>query len=253
MINKRKITCVSISSLYEHMLREFGIHSGTIKENPEDDHVHNEIKLQNGKIIKVDIQMDMHNIQTKCRLQEFQIEEPELTQMLIELGYIKDEQEYRDERIEKVKKQVEGLSSIEALDIILKSKEIYEGMEGIGTVEADKYYKTVLKKIRKDELGDTINRFECYKENPETKKRSYTLCICSKDLKQDIIRTYLFSSKEGRYLECDIATIGELQEEGLILGKTGRERGIKDIQKAIKKEKEKQKTGKEEQEENQVR
>lgn len=71
MIKKRKITCVSISHLYKYVLEQFGIQCDVVKEDPEDPHLNNVIKLKSGKKLNVDIQMDMYRIQTGMTLKHF--------------------------------------------------------------------------------------------------------------------------------------------------------------------------------------
>lgn len=243
--NKRKITCVSLSYLYKAILSDFGIDSQVIKENPEDDHVYPVIKLKTGKDLMADIQADMNLIQTRSRLRRFRIEgdcsnkfESKLTEMLIEIGYIKEESDYRNDKIEKVKERVKGLEANEALETILKSEEIYENMEQIGVVEAYKYYKAVIKiaMTENENLQDKIYSFHCHKkENKEEMK--YTICMYSQGKQNDDIKLYLFSAKEGRFLECDLLKLEQLQKEGLVLGKTGRENGIRKLKKIIEKSK----------------
>jgi hypothetical protein len=160
--------------------------------------------------------------------------------MLIEIGYINSFNDYRDEKVESILKSIEGLRANEALSTILKSEDTYKGMEGIGIVEAYKYYKTILRKvINKENYNNKIFCFQCHKSSQEAdgiEKVNYSICAYSEEPK-DNVQLYLFSAKEGRFLECDLLKLDELQKQGLVLGKTGRENGIRKLKKIIKNEK----------------
>ncbi len=55
-------------------------------------------------------------------------------------------------------------------------------------------------------------------------------------------KVYLYSEKNKRMLECDLETLGNLQKDGLTFGRTGREEGVKILEKTLyKMEKEKKK------------
>ena len=86
-----------IIHLYCDILKEFGIYA--VASEPEDDgHVNSIIVTKNKKAFVADLQLDL-NIQTKSRLEHFEYLDPKaLTKMLIEIGYIKDDKGYKNER-----------------------------------------------------------------------------------------------------------------------------------------------------------
>ena len=252
VINKRKITCVSISSLYKAILNEIGIKCEIVKDDPEDDHVYPVLEIKDGTNIKADIQADMHRIQTRSKLKSFypmlksrRNFEPELTKMLIEIGYIENENDYRDKKIEKIMDDLGNLEDLDAnktLEKILMNENAYKGMQNIGIVEAYRYYSILLKKVKaKKDFSNLIYSFHC-----KNQKGEYTICMYSTDEKMKQVQVYLFSRKEGRFLPCDLNTLEELKKQGMTFGKTGRENGIKKLEKIIQQNKTKNKISKSE-------
>lgn len=250
---KRKILCITMTHLYKAILAEFGIESEIITEMTERntiDHMTNIIKLKSGKKILADAQLDMHRVQTGLSLNHFGCEneytndviKPEdLTNMLIELGYINCKDDYRDEKVESVRERIEGLSIDEAVEVILNSPEIYDG-NIIGNVEAYKYYYSTLKTLLPNDFGKRVYQFTCSRKVEGEEKVDYTFGIYTTDRKRlGDIKTYLYSKKEGRLLECDIENLIKLEDEGLKIGKNDAERSAKGLKKAIKAIRRKQK------------
>ena len=157
LAKKKKLICVSLTHLYIHIAKEFGI--DVISSMPEEGgHIYPIIKTKNGQRMHADLQRDLENIQTKSRLQHFYQREPTskqdietnqevLTKMLIEMGYISDEKDYKDEEIERLSQKVKNMNPHEALATILEDEELYNGNEEMESVEVDKFYVRILKKI----------------------------------------------------------------------------------------------------------
>lgn len=250
---KRKILCITMTHLYKAILAEFGIESEIITEMTERntiDHMTNMIKLKSGKKIIADSQLDMYRVQTGLSLNHFGCENeytndvinPEdLTNMLIKLGYIKSKEDYRDEKVEKIKERIEGLSIDEAVDVILNSPEIYDG-NAIENVEAYKYYYSTLKTLLPKDFGKRVYQFVCSKKTEGGDKVDYTFGIYTTDRKGiGDIRIYLYSKREGRLLGCDLENLIKLEDEGLRIGRNDAERPVKGLKKAIKAVRRKQK------------
>ena len=112
---KRKIICVTMAHLYKSVLKDFGIQSRIVTElfeNGQIEHMSNIIDLENGKSISADPQLDMFRVQTGMCLKNFGseseyntnvINHEQLIQMLIDVGYIKSKDDFRDGKIEEVK------------------------------------------------------------------------------------------------------------------------------------------------------
>ena len=72
------------------------------------------IRTKSGKTFVADLQQDLENIQTRSRLEhfeqqtrgdkesEFQLNQDVITEMLIELGYIKRKEDYKNEEIKRL-------------------------------------------------------------------------------------------------------------------------------------------------------
>lgn len=110
----RKIICVSLTYLYCSVLREFGLEAYPSVVDKEDEHMKPIIRTKSGKTFVADLQQDLENIQTRSRLEhfeqqtrgdkesEFQLNQDVITEMLIELGYIKRKEDYKNEEIKRL-------------------------------------------------------------------------------------------------------------------------------------------------------
>jgi hypothetical protein len=236
--NQRKIICVTLTYLYCSILREFGIH--VITSAPEEGgHIYPIITVNDKNVFVADLQCDLENIQTKSRLKHFgyNVETPinrldstnqdTLTEMLIEIGYITSEADYKDEEIEILAKKVKCMNPHEALKTILDDEKLYYGNEDMESVEINKFYKRILGKSVPTFFERRIFAFNCYREK-EDGQRDYTLCTFSEE---DTIKPYLFSKKDKKFVSVEISKIRELEEEGLKIGANSKENGVKKLKK----------------------
>ena len=210
----KKIICVSLSYLYRDILREFGINS-VIAEEME--HKYPIIVLKNGKRIRADLQLDLYNIHTKSKTKYFGTKEKYGEELVEELrdeknieidkriGYIKDENEYKD-----------------SFDKKLEYVELY------------KYYKSVLNKIDNKFLDKKIFALTCFRERKNGYK-DYTMCLYS--VEKSNVNTYLFSKKEKRFLKVELSKIETLEKQGLHFGIGPKDRGLKKLKKLIEEQK----------------
>lgn len=155
--------------------------------------------------------------------------------MLIEVGYIRDEQNYKNAEIAKLKEKIQNKNPHESLKLILEDEGLYCGNEEMEIVEINKFYKGTFKKLIPQFLGKKVFVFNCYKEDKD-KQKDYTLCVFSEE---DTIKPYLFSKKERRFLKVEIPKMKELEEQGLKYGVTPREDGSRKLQKYINRQLEK--------------
>lgn len=240
---KKKIICVSLTYLYCAILKEFGIEA-TASMPDEAGHIYPIIRINNQKTFIADVQMDLENIQTKTRLKHFEYmkdlsreegttvnNQEELTKMLIEIGYIKDKSDYKNEKIKKLKSKVKDKNPHEALRIILEEEDLYDGNQEMESVEIDKFYKRALEKIIPHFFGKKVFAFNCCREK-EGKQKEYTLCIFSEE---DTIKSYLYSRKDRRFLRVEISKMKQLEKEGLNLGINIKENGVRKLKKYINK------------------
>ena len=93
------------------------------------------------------------------------------------------------------------------------------------------FYK-MLSSLAENEIWNKLFIFPC-----EIKQKEYTSCIFVND---KIPKTYLYSNKHNMFLRVDISKINDLQEEGLKLGISGNENGVKFLKRVIREQKRKQ-------------
>ena len=249
---KKKIICITMSHLYKAILDDFGIESKIVTEMTERgtiDHMTNVLNLKSGKRIIADSQLDMYRVQTRLSLNHFGskseydtdvIDRDDLTNMLIEIGYIKNKDDYRDEKVGEVRKRIKELSVNDTLKVVLDSPEIYAGNE-MGEVEAYKYYYATLKTLMSEEFGKNVYQFICSRKVKGQEVPDYSFGIYSKDNETESHQIYLYSKKEGRMLECDLETLVKLEDDGLKIGRNDVEKSVKGLKKAMKKFRERQK------------
>ncbi len=234
MVEKKKLICVSLTYLYCDILKEFEI-KAIGRQEEEWEHVYPIILLKNGTTVMADLQLDLENIQSKSKLRYFQYKSENqeiIDNMLIELGYIEKESDYKDEVIEKLKNKVKGKNPHEALRDIIECENLYKNNEEMENIEVNKFYRNSFKKIVPHFWEKRIFTFNCYKER-EDKQRDYILCVFSEE---DTIQPYLFSQKEKKFKKIEISKMKQLEEEGLVLGAKPKENGSKKLKKYIEKQ-----------------
>lgn len=240
LARRKKLTCISISYLYKEILNRLGIRCDVVNLDEHSVHVKNCIRLKSGRGFIVDLQQDLSNIQTKRRLEFFKplgtenfLKEHLLTYYLMQIGYVFDEQDYRNEDIEIVKKRVRNLPVKEVISTIVGSNEIFKGIQNMEVPEAYIYYKDVIDYILGNDREKDVYRFPCYildgKENP----RYNTFCIFQDTGNHRTLIPYLYSKKHGRMLKCDLETLESLQEDGLFFGSSKLSKGGIKIRKYI--------------------
>ncbi len=241
LAKKRKLICISIANLYKKVLNRLGIECETRRGEPPDVHLDNVIILKSGKKIFADLQLDLYNIKTKRRLECFKaigkedfLNDDTLTHYLMNVGYIFDREGYRENRIEKVKRRVKFLPVKEALASIVGSDEVYKGIEGVDVAEAYIYYKETISQILGMKKSQKIYRFPCYTKDENREPIYSTFCMFTDTGNYKTLVPYLYSSKYGRMLVCDLDKLEELQKDGLHLGNSEFSIGRRKLRKYMK-------------------
>jgi hypothetical protein len=231
--------------LYRDILKEFDIDSIIAIEGV---HKYTILYLKDGRKIKADLQLDLYNIQTKSKTayfgtksnyEEYIIDKLSEDSFEIDkkIGYVKQEEDYKDTLIKSIQEKVKDKSPKESLDIIFSDKEINKFETELGFIEMSKFYKSVLNKTIPKYLDKKIFSFNCYKENNNGEK-DYTMCIYSEQ--KDNADAYLFSNKEKRFMKVELDKIEELEKQGLILGIRDKEKGTRRLKKIIQRKKQKE-------------
>lgn len=240
LARKKKLTCISISYLYKEILNRLGIECSIVNLDEHSFHVKNVIRLNSGRGLLVDLQQDLSNIQSKRKLEYFKtlgtenfLPERVLAYYLMQIGYIFDERDYRNEKIERVKNRVRSLPIREVISTIVGSSEIFKGIENMEVPEAYIYYKEVIDEILGNNKEKDVYRFPCYILDGKKNPRYNTFCIFQDSGNYRTLIPYLYSKKHGRMLKCDLQTLESLQEDGLFFGSSKLSKGGIKIRKYI--------------------
>ena len=240
LARRKKLTCISISYLYKEILNRLGIECDVVNLDEHNVHVKNVIRLDTGRGLLVDLQQDLSNIQSKRKLEFFKtlgsddfLKDHLLTYYLMQIGYVFDEQDYRNEDIEIVKKRVRNLPVKEVISTIVGSNEIFKGIQNMEVPEAYIYYKEVIDYILGNDREKDVYRFPCYILDGKNNPRYNTFCIFQDTGNHRTLIPYLYSKKHGRMLKCDLETLEGMQEDGLFFGSSKLSKGGIKIRKYI--------------------
>ncbi len=236
LAKKRKLICISMANLYKKVLNILGITCEVRRGEPPDEHLDNIITLKSGRKIFADLQLDLYNIKTKKRLECFKaigkdnfLNEYDLTHYLMNVGYIFDYEDYRENKIASIKNRVTSLLTKDALATILGSSEVYKEIEGLDVSEAYIYYRKILSEVLDSKKFNNIYEFPCYILDKNKEPNYFTFCIFADTGNYKTLMPYLYSSRYGRMLACDLKTLDQLQKRGLCLGASKFSRGRRKI------------------------
>ena len=248
LIKNRKVTCLKISNLYKMILRDFKIRCITLRLDSQSAHYFNAIKLSDGSVIVSDLQKDLSNIQTRCKTQFFGyeykkgkieaecFEEEKIYKLHKACGYVNKKEDYMDEKIEELASKLNGLPPDQLLAELLSDKEVNKVQDDIGYIEFFKYYSKLIRKVAPVYDNKKIKYFNCYRRKDVGKKKTekdYLMCIyaeCNNELS-----IYLFNQTEKCFKKVDLETMEKLEKQGLILGKSQSEKGMKSLREYMNK------------------
>lgn len=242
----RKVVCITLSYLYKKILKEFGINCSISIPSDGDKHVFPIINFSNGQSIIADLQQDLHNIQTRSRTEHFghaweengeDLSEDEIFNIQKEIGYVKDESDYMNAKIEKLAKEVDGLQPDETLNRILNDNDVNAVLPDLGYIELYQYYKSLIFQTAEKYDRSKINYFNCYRYIGDSGEKEYCMCIYS--VYKDKVDAYLSSTKSNKFLPVTLEKLDELEHKGLFLGATQKENGVKLLRRYINKDKQK--------------
>lgn len=242
LIKNRKVTCLKISNLYKMLLRDFRIRCITARLHPQSSHYYNAIKLSDGSMIVADLQKDLFNIQTRCKTQFFGYEykkgkivaegltEEEVFKLHKACGYVNKKEDYMDEKIKELASRLNGLPPDQLLAELLNDKEVNKFQDDIGYIEFFKYYSKLIKKVAPMYDSKEIKYFNCYRRKDVGKRKTekdYLMCIYAEYNNE--LSIYLFNQAEKCFKKVDLETMERLEKQGLILGKSQNEKGMKSL------------------------
>lgn len=228
--NKRKITCVTMTRLYISILRDLGIYAYPSRMDDDPVHEFPVVTLTSGEEFVADLQADLTNIQTKSRLEYFgylgkcdnmKDARNALTQKLIEIGYIKNENDYKNKEIERLKKmEVSEMPTHKALKTILEDDNLYAGNEDMGIVEQNLFFKAILMDVVPNFYNNGIYCFNCERDN-KYGEHTYGTCIYSKDDSPNSdkkIKAYMYSKRNKKFIQVPIELMQYLNNSGAKFG-----------------------------------
>lgn len=245
IVKDKKVVCVTMSVLYKKILKEFGINCFISEPCPPDKHVYPVIVLSNGKYIEADLQQDLHNIQTKSRTKYFgqykyTVEDnykyftnEEIYNMQKEIGYVKDEAEYMDNKIEKFEQKVQNMNSEQMLEALVTDQELNIYNSKLEYSEFYKYYRNLIRRVGNKISSENIHYFNCYRNINDSDQKEYSMCLYS--TYKDKVKVYLSSNKTNSFIPVDLLTLKQLELNGLFLGSRQNESGVKLLRKYINK------------------
>ena len=249
--NKRKLICTTVSRLFKYIATELGMEVLYVGEEgvptkifptwlKNGEHLYPAVKFSDGKLIKCDIQRDLHNIQTGCQWQffgtrglgEYQtlsgITAKELEEIMQKIGYLKTRGVYTEELCKKqasekttpntVTNIVREVFQDEVLNKEVAHKAIVETYKFYGKVfniyfnERHKNYNGFKTTLELTSYMDSFFMFPCKLKKDGSIR--YTLCAYTRE--QDEIGTiYLLSRTTRRMLEVSLQEMVFYQEQGL--------------------------------------
>lgn len=254
--NEKNLVCISLSYLYQSILREYGINC-VVTDNDmySSGHVMPILYIDDekrGKLkIKADLQRDLPWIQAGMITDNFgdrddpnegftELYYEDLREIDRKIGYIDDE--YKDVELQQLAHEIKNMNVHESLRYVLKDPRIIQRTDFKGHVEAREYYGHILKTLLKKYNRRKAYIFTCYRDKEinnedeqKQKQREYTICAFSYE--KDECIPYLYSVREKKFKEVSVDTLIELQESGLVFGTSTKTPGAGLIKKIINKRK----------------
>lgn len=225
------IICRNSSYLLEEILKRFGVNIVTYR-NPDDHrkcaHVYNLIRPADGRpIYKIDLQMDLENIQSHMRTKEFGtayleetpdvISRDELERIDKKIGYIQKDYYYADEYIDLLRLDSDYIEDLgEKLKFILENIDIYHNKE-MKYAERKWHHETMLYELFTPSELKRIRQIDCYTDDEEG--RHYQHCIVA-EIPKNRTDVYLFSVEDNHYYQVSIEELAQMVDEGLVILET---------------------------------
>ena len=227
------IICKSVAYLLEYILKPLGINIKA-EVDPDDmrkyPHVYNVIKPRdNGKSYIIDLQNDMHNIQSHSFTSNFGLSTVdrktyiiprfEQEQMDKKLGYIDNEHYYADEYIYLMKSDIGLIEDFgERVRFVLENIDIYEN-PNIEYANRMWHHAKILERLFKDyefdfnENNQRIRMVDCYKDINGNRK--YIQCISV--LTKDGTDMYVYDKKSYKYSKIEMKDFARAVKNGLVI------------------------------------
>lgn len=223
-LKDNKIICVSLSNLYNSLLKKIGIDAMQQKDDGKNPHVHSVI-IMDGVAYKADLQKDIKYIQARRKTAHFgqeegtdtniSITEEQLQEMDAKLGYYYEGEQDLQNLISSIKEEIVKYENLEEkMSHILGKIAQYHDISKMGYVEKIGYYDSIINKVLTAKEKSKIYKSEMYVEQNE--QRKYTRCISVQKRDGNFYRA-IYSENKGEFLPIEDKKILELMEDGLRL------------------------------------
>lgn len=231
--NKKSLICVTACKLYKYIAEKNGLDvyytgdSGKLTKNDLSifevgEHLTPVVKLKDGRLIKVDVEWDLENIQTGMKWIKFgtkdkndvllsQLTQNEIDNIMCKIGYINNKSEYTDVYLEKLKKDLIGLTTKQKLDIIFNDEKITKLAQKLkGSVEIYRFYRRIIKDFttkteeenKTNDYGKNVFCFGSYLKHNNINK--YTICIYYRNLEEKDKKIWIWSKKEKKMVDISL-------------------------------------------------
>lgn len=210
-----RITCVSLTNIYNRLLNEIGIESAACRNSDKSKHVYTVFKVD-GNVFKADLQQDLKYLQSRRRTNHFgkailkndkDLTKEELEEIDHKLGY-----KYEGEKlVNSIKEGIalkckeENISLTDKLKFIFKCVQDVSYIKTMGYVERRKFYEQVIIEILDREAQGV--HFADLKVIGEDRK--YTQCLSVEKGYKKYDR-FIYSHKEEKFLPIDEEKLEEL-------------------------------------------
>lgn len=223
---------------------------GKIDEKTQE-HVCPVVQLSDGRIIRVDIQGDLHNLKTRSRPDGFGTSEnnPELSVLpqiqideIFKKAYdLKENEYYTDDYITILNSKLSKYEPIDRIQIFMEDSRIQNEMKKLGCIEARKFCKQILQEILGFSLfgtffhnGTRAHVTRCFLTNATGEKR-YSICLFAEDYEKKLF--YVLSKKNRQMVEISPEQLSLMLENSMIIPQLQKEHDdvlLKTVMKGIK-------------------
>lgn len=230
-----KVICVSLSNLYNGLLRKFGIEAEAVRAE-DGIHVYTIFQID-GIEYEADLQRDLKFIQAHRRTRSFGTEpdysshklitDKQLQQIDEKLGYTYEGEEAFSILVSRIKERLKSILGIEQkLKYVLNQIAEYQSELDLGYTERMLCYELVLADVFSSKDTGKVELMDMYVEKDG--ERKYT-CCASANVQKNLYTRFMYSEKTGCFLPISDEELLKLMEDGL---RTIANRKIKGLQKA---------------------
>lgn len=243
MVAKDEQICLSLAYLYMSLLREWNIDSVTndYDTNMANQHIYNVLKID-GKEIFTDITEDLYNVKGGFKTEYFgydnkwsKSDKVENEKIDKKIGYIKNENDYTDNILEKIKSQTANTDLENSIDYIIQNKELKNRIsKNVKHIENTKILKKILKTVKPNDYGKRLYLFDCYSEKTKNNMK-YSPCITIHENQKSIPIPYIYSYKNKTMIKLSFEELDKIVNDGLKIGMNKNIKGANILKKSLKK------------------